>query len=50
VSVVLFSLLTGAAGSSFYGELKERPWRRQARVALFVSLGVVAAYYAWPQS
>jgi hypothetical protein len=47
-SLGLFSLLTIAAGSSFYGELKERPWRRVALAALFVTLAAVAAYHAWP--
>ena len=49
LSVGLFSLLTGAAGTSFYGELKERRWRRAALVALFVVRVAVAAYYAWPR-
>ena len=48
ISVGLFSLLTLAAGSSFYGELKERPWRRVALAALVVVLVAVAAYLAWP--
>ena len=47
--VGLFSLLTLAAGSSFYGALKERPWRRVALVALIVVLAAVAAYLAWPR-
>ena len=47
--VGLFSLLTLAAGSSFYGALKERPWRRVAVVALIVVLAAVAAYLAWPR-
>jgi hypothetical protein len=50
ISVVLFALLTGAAASSFYGELKGRPWRRYALVLLCAMLAVVAAYYAWPRS
>jgi hypothetical protein len=49
ISVGLFSLLTAAAGSSFYGELKERSWRRGAQAALFLVLVVVAAYFAWPR-
>jgi hypothetical protein len=48
ISVGLFSLLTAAAGSSFYGELRERRWRRGALAALFVVLVVVAVYFAWP--
>lgn len=48
INVGLFSLLTVAAGSTFYGELKERPWRRLALAALVVVLVAVAAYLAWP--
>lgn len=48
LNVGLFSLLTVAAGSSFFGELKERPWRRLAQAALVVVLVAVAAYLAWP--
>ena len=48
VSLALFSLLTLAAGSSFYGVLKERPWRRAALTALVATLAAVAAYHAWP--
>jgi peptidoglycan/LPS O-acetylase OafA/YrhL len=47
-SLGLFALLTIAAGSSFYGELKQRPWRRVALVALVAALVAVAAYHAWP--
>jgi hypothetical protein len=47
-SVGLFSLLTAAAGSSFYGELKGLRWRRGALAALLVTLVAVAAYHAWP--
>ena len=50
ISVCLFSLLTAAAGSSFYGEIKGRRWRRGALAALLVMLVVVAAYHAWPQT
>jgi hypothetical protein len=49
ISVGLFSLLTLAAGSSFYAELKERPWRRVALATLIVVLVAVAAYLAWPR-
>jgi hypothetical protein len=52
ISVGLFSLLTGAAGASFYGLLKERRWRRAALAALaalVVVLVAVAAYYAGPR-
>jgi membrane protease YdiL (CAAX protease family) len=50
ISVALFSLLTIAAGSSFYGEIRGREWRRGALVALGVMLAVVATYYAWPRA
>lgn len=49
ISVGLFSLLTLAAGSSFYAELQERPWRRVALATLIVVLVAVAAYLAWPR-
>lgn len=50
VSVGLFSLLTAAAGGSFYGELKGRRWRRPVQLALLVMLAAVAAYHAWPRT
>jgi hypothetical protein len=50
ISGGLFSLLTIAAGSSFYGELKQRKWRRGAWSVLFVVLALVAAYHAWPRA
>ena len=50
VSVALFSLLTIAAGSSFYGELRQRAWRRLALLALCVVLAAVVAYHAWPKT
>jgi hypothetical protein len=49
IGVGLFSLLTAAAGSSFYGELKTTRWRRLAQTALLVALVAVAAYVAWPR-
>ena len=48
ISLGLFSLLTAAAGSTFYGELRERGWRRRALAALLAMLAAVAAYHAWP--
>jgi hypothetical protein len=48
ISLGLFLLLTAAAGSSFYGELRQRPWRRAALAALLATLAAVAAYHAWP--
>ena len=48
ISLGLFSLLTAAAGCSFYGELRERRWRRAALAALLAMLVAVAAYHARP--
>ncbi len=48
ISLALFSLLTAAAGSSFYGELRERRWRRFTLAALLAMLAAVVAYHAWP--
>ena len=48
ISATLVSLLTVAAGGSFYGELKACPWRRGALVAMLAMLVAVAAYHAWP--
>jgi hypothetical protein len=48
-SAGLFFLLTIAAGSTFYGELKQRQWRRGAWLVLLAVLAVVAAYHAWPR-
>jgi hypothetical protein len=48
ISGGLFAALTAVAGSSFYGELKERPWRRAALILLLATLAAVAAYHAWP--
>ncbi len=47
VSAGLFLLLTAAAGASFYGEIRVRPWRRRAQAALVVTLAAVALYHAW---
>jgi hypothetical protein len=49
ISVGLFSLLTAAAGSTFYGVVKGRRWRYGALAALLVMLAAVAAYYGWPR-
>jgi DMSO/TMAO reductase YedYZ heme-binding membrane subunit len=47
VSLTLFALLTAAAGSSFYGEIRRSEWRRVALLALVVMLAAVGAYHAW---
>ncbi len=44
VNLALFGLLTASAGACFYGEIKVRPWRRGALLALALSLGVVIAH------
>jgi hypothetical protein len=49
-SLLLFSLLSVAAGGSFYAEIKARAWRRPVFGALLVMLIVVAAYHAWPRT
>ena len=46
---VLSVLLAGVAASSFYGELRERSWRRAAHGALLVVLAVALWIY-WPKS
>ena len=43
-NLALFSLLTAAAGACFYGEIKERPWRRASWLTLLLTLAVVIAY------
>jgi hypothetical protein len=48
ISGGLFSLLTIAAGSAFYGEIKQRAWRWRTWWVLFAVLAVVALYHAWP--
>jgi hypothetical protein len=50
INIGLFSSLTIAAASSFYGELKGRRWRRAAQATLLVTLAAVAAYHAWPRA
>jgi hypothetical protein len=48
ISAGLFTVLTAAAGASFYGVLKGRGWRRYAVAALVAMLGIVALYHGWP--
>jgi hypothetical protein len=43
-NVALFVLLTAVAAASFYGEVKQRTWRRLALVGLLLMLAVVAGY------
>jgi hypothetical protein len=50
VSLTLFAVLTATAGSSFYGEIRLRRWRRLSLLALFLMFAAVAAYHAWPSA
>jgi hypothetical protein len=43
----LFALLTAAAAASFYGQLRDRSWRRLAITVLLVELAFVGWFY-WP--
>jgi hypothetical protein len=40
----LFTALTTIAAASFYGEVKQRRWRRLALVGLLAMLGAIGAY------
>jgi len=40
--------LAAIAAASFYGELRQRPWRRKAQSALVAALIAIAATY-WPK-
>jgi hypothetical protein len=42
----VFIALTALAGLSFLGLAKERPWRRWAQAAMWLSLAGLAALYA----
>ena len=45
VYLAIFVGLTALAGASFIGLAKERPWRRWAQAALWVTLCLLAAIY-----
>lgn len=45
----IFSVLTAIAGASFYGQLRERRWRRPAVGVLLLALAALA-WFHWPQS
>ncbi len=47
-ATLMFSELTVFAVLSFYGSLKQKPWRRIAMVILWLSVVVVGAYF-WPE-
>jgi hypothetical protein len=50
VAACLLSLaLAAVAATSFYGELRTRPWRRLAHVGL-VAMLAVAVWTYWPKS
>jgi hypothetical protein len=44
INLALFASLTATAAACFYAEVKQRPWRRVARLALALSLAVLIAY------
>ena len=44
INLTLYAVLTAAAGTCFYGEVRERSWRRVALLALALSLAAVIAY------
>ncbi len=44
----IFVALTAVAGASFYGQLRERGWRRAAVAVLLLGLAGVA-WFHWPQ-
>jgi hypothetical protein len=43
--LVIFVGLTALAAAGFIGLAKQRPWRRWAQAALWVTLGVLGAVY-----
>lgn len=47
-SIALMGLLAAAAAVSFYGELRERPWRVPAHAVLLAALAITARVY-WPE-
>ncbi len=48
VNLGMFSALTAIAVASFYGQIRERGWRRVAVAALLLALAGVA-WFHWPQ-
>jgi hypothetical protein len=47
-AILLFTLLSAAAGASFYGELRGRRWRFPALAAMVAMLGIAFWMY-WPR-
>ena len=48
VSLAFFATLTAFAALSFYGVLKQRPWRGAALAPMVVTLALIGWYY-WPE-
>lgn len=46
-SILVFLLMTGFSGLSFYAVLKRRPWRRWAQALMWSGLAATGYYY-WP--
>jgi len=47
-AIAVFTLFSAASAGSFYGELRERPWRAAAHGATLLMLGVAVWIY-WPK-
>jgi hypothetical protein len=47
-AIAVFTLFSAASAWSFYGELRERPWRGAAHGATVLVLGVAVWMY-WPK-
>jgi hypothetical protein len=47
-AILLFTLLSAAAGVSLYGEMRTRPWRLPALAAMVVVLAAAFWVY-WPR-
>jgi hypothetical protein len=47
-AVLLFTFIAAAAGSSFYGEIRERTWRFPVHAVTAALLGVAVWMY-WPR-
>ena len=47
-AIAVFTLFSAASAGSFYGELRERRWRKSAHAATLLMLGVAVWIY-WPR-
>ena len=47
-AIAVFTLFSAASAGSFYGELREHPWRAAAHGATLLMLGVAVWMY-WPK-